>query len=233
MGRSGRLIVLVASVGLALSACGSSAKKVDPAADLRVAKSAVLTAADIPTGFTATPHTDSDDLPAAAKKSFAECMHVDETLFDDTPGAQKADSPDFKRGDAAEIDSSVEIDPKKKDIDTGYEQMAESQTPDCLGQLFDSAFKSSAASQPGVTFGKVAVTRDSVNGIGDRGFVFSLTIPVTAQRQSLTFYFDIFLVQRDRAGVTVSVFQTNARFARDAELRLVRTVVDRVGDGAK
>jgi hypothetical protein len=233
MRRSRRVIVLLASVGLALSGCGSSAKKVDPAADLRVAKSAVLTAADVPTGFTGTPHTDSDDLPAAANKGFADCMHVAETLFDDTPGAQKADSPDFKKGDAAEIDSSVEIDPKKKDIDTGYEQMAQSATPACLGQLFDSAFKSSVGSQPGVTFGKVAVTRDSVTGIGDRGFSFSLTIPVTAQSQSLTLYFDIFLVQRDRAGVTVSVFQTNARFDRNTELRLVRTVVDRVGDGAK
>ena len=48
------IVVLVAL--LALAACGSSAKKVDPAADLAVAKSAVLTAADVP-GYTGSPHT--------------------------------------------------------------------------------------------------------------------------------------------------------------------------------
>jgi hypothetical protein len=230
--RARRAVVLLSGVALALSSCGGSADKVDPAADLRVAKSAVLTSADVPSGFTGTPHTDSDDLPASSKKAFADCMHVDATFFDDTPGAQKADSPDFKKGDD-EIDSSVEIDPKKKDIDKGYEQMALSRTPACLGQLFDSAFKSSAGSQPGVTFGTVKVTRASVPGIGDRGFSFSGTIPVTAATQSLTFYFDVFLVQRDRAGITVSSFQTNAPLDRDTELRLVRTIVDRVGDSAK
>ncbi|MDQ1533005.1 MAG: hypothetical protein QOF28_766 [Actinomycetota bacterium] len=227
-----RVVVLFSGVALALSGCGGSAKKVDPAADLRVAKSAVLVAADVPSGFTGTPHTNSDDLPASAKKAFAECMHADATLFDDTPGAQKADSADFKKGDD-EIDSSVEIDPKKKDIDKGYEQMAQSQTPACLGQLFDSAIKSSAGSQPGVTYGTVKVTRASVTGIGDRGFTFSGTIPITAQSQALTFYFDVLLVQRDRAGITISTFQTNAPLDHDTELRLVRTVVDRVGDGAK
>jgi hypothetical protein len=227
-----RVIAFLSGLALALSSCGGSAKKVDPAADLRAAKSAVLASADVPTGFTGTPHTDSDDLPAAAKKAFADCMHVDVTLFDETPGAQKADSPDFKKGDS-EIDSSVEIDPKKKDLDSGYQQMAQSQTPACLGQLFDSAFKSSAGSQPGVTFGKVNVTRASVTGIGDRGFSFSGTIPVSAASQSLIFYFDVFLVQRARAGITISTFQTNAPFDHDTELRLVRTVVDRVGDSAK
>jgi hypothetical protein len=232
MRRTGRVIGLLSGLALAVSACGGSAKKVDPAADLRVAKSAVLIAADVPSGFTGTPHTDSNDLPASAKKAFANCMHTDVTLFDDTPGAQKADSPDFKKGDD-EIDSSVEIDPKKKDIDTGYEQMAQSQTPACLGQLFDSAIRSTAGSQPGVTYGTVKVTRASVTGIGDRGFTFTGTIPITAQSQSLTFYFDVLLVQRDRAGITVSTFQTSGPFDHDTELRLVRTIVDRVGDGAK
>ncbi len=222
----------MAGLALALSSCGGSGKKVDPAADLRVAKGAVLTSADVPAGFKGTPHTNSNDLPASAKKSFADCMHVDLTLFDDTPGAQNADSDDFKKGDD-EIDSSVEIDPTKKDVDTGYEQMAQSQAPACIGQLFDGAFKSAAGSQPGVTFGKVKVTRTSLTGIGDRGFIFSATIPVTAASQSLTFYFDILLVQRDRAGVTVSAFQTNTPLDHDTELRLVRTVVDRIGDNAK
>src|SRR5437870_3778472 len=109
MSRTGRVVALMSGVALVLSSCGSSAKKVDPAADLRVAKSAVLTAADVPSGFHGSPHTNSGDLPAAAKKGFAKCMKVDLTLFDDTPGAQKADSDDFKAGDS-EIDSSVEID---------------------------------------------------------------------------------------------------------------------------
>ena len=47
--RTGSILLLVSS--LALASCGSSAKKVDPAADLALAKRAVLVKADLP-GYT-------------------------------------------------------------------------------------------------------------------------------------------------------------------------------------
>ena len=105
-----------------MAACGGSAKKVDPAADLALAKSAVLTDADVP-GYTGSPHTPSDDIPAAAKKEFATCMKAPTTIFDDAPGAQKADSPDFAKGQA-QVSNSIEIDPKKSDVDKGWSQIS-------------------------------------------------------------------------------------------------------------
>ena len=99
---------------LSFAACGgSSAKKVDPAADLALAKRVVLTKADLP-GYTGKPHTKSDDLSSTQKKDFATCVGLPTTIFDDTPGAQNVDSPDFSKGRAS-VSDSVEIDPKKRD----------------------------------------------------------------------------------------------------------------------
>src|SRR5437870_1846651 len=87
-----RFSVVVVVSGLLVASCGSSSSKADPAADLAVAKAASLTAADLP-GYSAKPHKESGDLPASAKKNFADCLGVSATFFDDTPGQQEANSP--------------------------------------------------------------------------------------------------------------------------------------------
>ncbi len=68
--RAGSVVVVVACAMLGLGACGGSAKKVDPVADLARREGRGLTSADLP-GCTSTPYKPSDDLPAAAKKDSA------------------------------------------------------------------------------------------------------------------------------------------------------------------
>ena len=222
------LFVLVPLLGLA--ACGGSTKKVDPAADLALAKRSVLIAADLP-GYTGTAHSNSDDIPASVKKNFADCMKVPTTIFDDTPGAQKADSADFAKGEA-QISDSIEIDPKQSDIDDGFKQISQAGTEPCLQKLFEAAISSGASGTPGVRFGNADVSRFDV-GVGSKSVGYTLKISASAAGNTSVFYIDLVFLPRDRAGLEFDFFNLGTPTDRTLLKALVQKVYDRVGNGAK
>jgi hypothetical protein len=219
-------IVLVPA--LMLGACGSSTKKVDPAADLAVAKAAGLTAADLP-GYKETPYKKSSDVPASVKKDFATCLHVKTTVLDDTPGAQKANSSDFDKGNAT-VSGSVEIDPKKSDIDTGWNALNKPGIERCLEQLFQAAVRLAAPSG-GVTFGATSVTKFDV-GVGKRSVGYSVKITASSQGVNVVFYADFVFVARDRAGIELDALNLSKPFSRAKEAALARAIYDRIGTKA-
>jgi hypothetical protein len=211
---------------LAFAGCGGSSAKADPKTDLANAKAATLTASDLP-GYTATPYQPSGDIPASLKKNFANCIHEPATILDDTPGAQTAHSPDLKKQDAT-VSAEVEIDPKRSDIDKGWNQLSKSGMEPCLGQLFVAAFKLGAS---GATVGNPTVTRFSV-GVGSRSVGYAIKIPATAQGVSVVAYLDAVFVARDRAGINLFTSNVGQPFDRATEKSLVRTMYDRVGSKA-
>ena len=149
----GKLVILL--VALLLGGCGGATTKVDPAVDLALAKTAVLTAADLP-GYSEKPYQESSDFPDSVKNDFAKCLNVDATFFDDIPGAQSVHSSDFEK-DRASISSSIEIDPRRSDIDHGWDQFTRAGIEPCLQRLFDAGLKLVAPS--GAAFGATTVTR--------------------------------------------------------------------------
>jgi hypothetical protein len=209
------------------AACGSSTKKVSPTADLALAKSATLTAADLP-GYFSKPYQQSSDLPASVKQNFAKCLNVSLTIFDDTPGAQKAHSPDFTKNSAS-VSSSVEIDSHASDIDKGWTELTAPGTAHCLEQLFQSAVKLSAPN--GVTFGNTTVDKFDV-GIGSRSIGYTAKFSATSQNRSLAFYVDLVFVPRDRAGIELDAFNVAQPFNRATEIALAQKMYDRIGTKA-
>ena len=226
--RASSIVLFVSLFGLA--ACGSSAKKVDPAADLAVAKRAVLTAADLP-GYTSAPHTSNDDLPAANKKSFAACMGAPTTIFDDVPGAQKADSPDFSKA-KTQVSNTVTLDPKKSDVDNGWNQVTSSKTAPCLQKLFDDLFRSDAANTPNVVFDPTKVARFEP-GVGSRSVGYSLAFSASSSGRRISFFADIVFVGRDRAEMDLEFFNQDAAVDRSFETSLAQKSYDRIGRDAK
>jgi hypothetical protein len=221
-----RTPILLVAV-LVFGACGGSTKKVDPAADLAVAKTAALTAADLPSYF-AKPFQKSSDIPISVKKNFAKCLNVAVTIFDDTPGAQKVHSPDFTRNSES-VSSSVEIDPKASDVDKGWNQLTTPGVARCLQQLFQAAVKLSAPS--GVTFGATTVTKFDV-AVGSRSIGYTAKFSATSQSKALVFYVDFVFVARDRAGIEVDTSNVGQPFDRAAEIALARKMYDRIGTKA-
>jgi hypothetical protein len=226
--RTGSVLLLVSL--LALVACGGSAKKVDPAADLATAKSALLTEADV-SGYTGEPHTPSDDIPDAEKKSFADCMGVSVSIYDDVPGAQKADSPDFSKGDAT-ISNSVAIDPKQSDVEDRWKQVTSSKTAPCFQVLFEHLFKAGIADIPNVTAGPTDITKFDP-GIGDRSVGYSVTFSATSEGNEVSFFADVVFFPRDRAEVDLDFFNQGTPLSRSFEIALAQTVYDRIGSLAK
>jgi hypothetical protein len=222
--RSGAL--MLASF-LVLGGCGGSAKRVDPAADLALANAAGLATADL-RGYTSTPYQKSGDIPDPVKKNFAKCLNVKATIFDDTPGAQKVNSPDFKQGTTT-VSGSVDIDPKRSDIDSGWNTLAKSGFERCMQQLFDAVFTSAMPS--GATVGATTVTKFDV-GVGSRSLGVEAKTSISYRGRSFVSYIDFLMVARDRAGIEVDTVQLNQPFDRATEIALAQTVYDRIGTKA-
>jgi hypothetical protein len=227
--RVGSVSVLVSLV--ALSACGGTTfEKVDPAADLAHAQASVLTPTDVP-GYTSAPHEPSDDTPAAAKQQFAACTHAPRSIFDDTPGAQKADSPDFSRGDAS-ITNHVEIDPKQSDVDADWKVLSQPGIDVCFEQFFESAVQAGSAANPGVSIGAASVTSFDP-AVGSRSAGFTVKFSASGSGGTKSFVADLILVARGRAEVDLDFFDVGSSLDRRLEVSLARKVYDRIGDSAK
>jgi hypothetical protein len=221
-------IVLLASL-FAVSACGSSAKKVDPAADLALAKRAVPTQADVP-GYTSAPHTPADDLPATLRKSFDGCLKVSASLFDDTPGAQKASSDDYSKGQA-QISANAKVYPKKSDLDADFTALANAGTGACLQKLFEAAAQSGQANGQNLTIGKESVNQFDP-GIGGHSVGYALQLTLTLGKQSAVFFADVIFLQRDRAGLDFEFVDIGTAPDRALATSLVQKSYDRIGKDA-
>lgn len=162
---------------LVASACGSSSAKADPAADLQVAKGAVLTKADLPASFDASPYNSSNSLPDSAKLDFANCMNTKLSIFSDSPGEQKVNSDDFDDSNSqgqTEIQNEVDVYPKKSTVNDDYNVLTKDAATGCLQKLFTTAIQaaqtqSTDTTDPGSgpTFGTVTVAKLNVSGVGD------------------------------------------------------------------
>jgi hypothetical protein len=212
---------------LMLYGCGGGTKKVDPVADLGVANASVLTTADL-SGYAATPYQKSGDIPAAVKQDFATCLNAKVTIFDDTPGAQKAHSSDFKQGSTT-VSSSVEIDPKRSDVDNGWNTIANPAFDRCAQQLFTAIFKLTLPS--GATVGATTVTKFDP-AIGNRSTGVEAKTSLSYRGRSFVSYIDFLLIARDRAAIEVDTVQLGEPFNRTTEIALARTMYDRVGTKA-
>jgi len=220
---------------LVVAACGGGGSKANPQADLALAKGAVLTSSDAPAGYTATPHSSSGDPPEQTKRDFANCLSTDFTFFDDVKGAQKTDGPDLVNKDTdAEIDNSIEIDPKKSEIDKGYNLFQNPNIDECLGKLFDTVVKQAQPSNGSgqATFGTSTVSTFPVDGVGDRGKGFRVVLPFTTPQGQANAYIDFLFVQRGRAGLTLSSQTFGTQPDRATELALVKLMSDRLGQKA-
>jgi hypothetical protein len=220
--RATAILLLVA--GLLASGCGSSAKKADPADDLALIRHASLTAADLP-GYSGSKHDATDDVPACIRKSFAECMKVPATVFDDTPNSQRVDSDNFSKGEAA-VSSELRIYSAQSDVDDRWQQVAKPATGPCLARLFENGAKLGA--DAGVTFGASSGTQFEV-GVGARSVGYSVKLTLTADKETTVFYADVVFAQRGRAVVSIESVDVGAPSDRALQIGLVQKVYDRLG----
>jgi hypothetical protein len=235
--RGTRFFVPVIALVLVAAACGGgSSKKSDPAADLAVAKGAVLTKADMPSGFDSSPHDPSGGPPDAAKLAFANCLNTKVDLFTDSPGEQKANSDDFSNTTTnAFIENEVDVYPDKKVINEGYEVLTKSNAANCVGELVKSTIAAAGNGSNPVTNLQTTAQTLPVDKVGDRAVGFRTTIHFTQGGQDQSGFLDLIQAQKGRALVilTTTVESGDTPFDVATETQLVNKVVTRLDDQVK
>ena len=212
----------------ALYGCESSSAKVDPGADLAVAKAARIKGADLPGYRERAYHPSADEMPARLKRDFANCLHVGTTLFDETRGAQTAHSSDFAKGDAT-VSSNVEIDPTRASIDKGWKALTLPGVGKCLEQLFQSAIKQDAPADLVTT--NATIAKFSL-GVGSRSVGYSVKFSASGLGSEFVFYTDLLFIARGRAGISIEVSNVGKPFDRSTEIALAHKMYNRIGTKA-
>jgi hypothetical protein len=236
--RGSRFFVPVIALVVVASACSSSgsSKKSDPAADLTVAKGAVLTKADMPSGFDSSPHDASGGPPDAAKLAFANCLNTKVDLFTDAPGEQKAYSDDFSNTSTnVFIENEVDVYPDKKTINDGYTVLTKSNAPNCVAELVKSTIAASGNGTNPITNLQTSAQTLPLDKVGDRAVGFRTTIHFTQAGQDQSGFLDLIQAQKDRAVVdlTTTVESGDSPYDVATEAQLVNKVIARIDDQVK
>jgi hypothetical protein len=235
--RGTRFLVPLFALALVASACGgSSGKKADPAADLSVAKGAVLVKGDLPSGFDSSPHDPSGGPPDAAKLAFANCLNTKVDLFNDSPGEQKANSDDFSNTSTnAFIENEVDVYPDKKTLNDGYAVLTKSNAPNCVAELVKSTIAAAGNDTNPVTNLQTTAQTLPVDKVGDRAIGFRATIHFIQGGQDQSGFLDLVQAQKGRAVVilTTTVESGDTPFDVATETQLVNKVITRLADQVK
>jgi hypothetical protein len=197
----------------------------DAEADRATAEAAVLQSSDLP-DYTASPES-GREASDAAKQDFADCLGVENSFFDDTPGAQKVEGDNFERN-GVQITSTASVHPTQATIDERFAQFSQPNVDECLADFFASEMKARLGGNVSVD-----VTPQTFDvGIGEQSLGVGLEITVTSDNQETTLYGEYLLASRDRAGLTVTVFSEAGAVDREMAIELLQTMYDRVGDRA-
>jgi hypothetical protein len=241
-GKRGLGVLLLAVVLVTTAACGSAKPKTAPntpdqiKADRAIAKQALLTLSDLPSGYKGSPHKHSsgNDIPPKVEAKFIACTHIPKRLVDNTNDDQpSADAPDFTKGDVttgptSEIDSSVEIDRSSKDISEPIDLLAQKGTAACFQPFFHAAIAQALKGEKGVSLGVLTVKSVSSGDAGDQGVGFQGRVDVVGPAATIPFYFDMFFVRSGRALVELSGNGTREPVGLDFEHQLLATMLERL-----
>ena len=209
------------------------------AADKATIKAALLTADDLPLGYTGAPHDNSstNDPPKAVQDAFVACSGFPKRLVDEkTADPPHAAAPDFTkgeigRGSATEVDSSIELDRSSKDISGPMSHLSDPKAAKCFEPLFSSIFQQGQASEPKVSFSKVSVVKLDAGSVGDQSAAFQGHVTISGNGLSIPIEFDLYFVRSGRAVVELTTIGYTAPFDKTLAEKLIKTMIGRLKVG--
>jgi hypothetical protein len=225
---------MVAAATLALAACGgandnqktapaatattaaeTTSTAVDVAADKAKARTLVLAASDLPSGWKATSHQD-DPSEQALQDEFATCIG---RPTQSSYVTASANSPDFGKGDA-QVNSEVQIVKTTADFDADVAATRSAKFMPCYKRQLTKSLQQVT----GATVRSITVTQLPVASHGEFSAGYRATIRLEAQGQTVTMYGDDILLGKDRMQLTASFFDVQ----RPPDTALENAVVDKL-----
>jgi hypothetical protein len=231
-----RIVIPVVGVVLAVagSACGSSSSgssstttSSSPAAkvasDRAVAQQINLQAGDFPTGWQAQPSSSSGSSTAGTRQLLT-CLDVSPSLAATTV---EVDSPNFSQSQpAGELDagSNVAFAPTTAQLTRSFQAFSSPKANSCVQSVLAAELQRQKVSSSGaltVTSAPVAVPT------GDEALAFTATTSVVTQGQTVPIEFQITLVGRGRAEISMLTAGIAATFPQSLQQSLLSAMTNR------
>jgi hypothetical protein len=211
-----RALPAVAVVALALAASAAARKPHDPqqkpnAADMARARELVVHKFDLVGTWKAEKSKSNDDTT---------CKAHDPDLSD-LIVTGKAESPDFTRADGVLISSSAEVYDAAEQMRASFDRFVRPAVITCVDQALREGAK------PATT--KMLMGRRApIVRYGDRTARYQFVWTITDQGKTVKAYADIYLLGKDRKGVTIFIFSSPDQVTAAAQRALVKRVADRL-----
>ena len=218
-----------------VSACTSaSAPKQNVATDRAAALAAVLKPSDLPSGWTAKPHsrpaggTGSDD-------ALAKCLGV--PLSDlNTQGPASVNSPDFTDAANRSIANSVTYGATSPLTRRRFNELAGPRASGCLASALGAYLQAqlthpsnpSATGPPGVSLGNPSAAKIPFAVAGDQTIAYEVAFPIVTAGASIKVLLDLVIAIKGRASVEMNFTTVGAPFAPDQEQKYFKAVVGRL-----
>jgi hypothetical protein len=181
-----------------------------------IAKSMLLRLSDLPTGWRAQPHEESEG-----------CAGIDK-LTERYDVLAKADSKDFARGDTTEASSSAGLFSDERTAHEALNYLEASVQSKKFRECVDDLLREQADED--ITFGDVQVGQVSFPTLGDRSSAWEVVIPAKTQGFSFTAYADAVYMTTSRALAVVLFSDVGTPFDEAMRERLARIVEKRMNE---
>jgi hypothetical protein len=181
-----------------------------------IARSMLLRLSDLPTGWRAQPHEESEG-----------CAGIDK-LTERYDVLAKADSKDFARGDTTEASSSAGLFNDEQTAREALDYLEASVQSKKFRECVDDLLREQADED--VTFGDVQVGQVSFPTLGDRSSAWEVVIPAKTQGFSFTAYATAVYMTRSSALAVVLFSDVGTPFDEGMRERLARIVEKRMDE---
>lgn len=205
-------------------------------ADQELAASLLLTVADLPRGWTASPRKPRSDSPALtdAGSQFALCLGVppeEVGAVIDHEEKAKARSDKLKFGKNQEIENEITVKATADDAENALSLFQRPGTLDCFKDFFDTGVQAELSesgdfSEQGISIGAIEIQPATLDLHTD-AVTYRASLPISAPGITIDARFDFVFAVKGRTELTFTFSNLGELFPEDLEVEAANIVIDR------
>lgn len=206
-----------------------------PLDPITLAETALLTAADFPPGWTATPQEPDGDEDDELDARVDECIGLGPDAVTPTLDDLDAESPEFESSDGSfDVEHSVVVLPDEATALRAMAEIGDEDAPGCFVSVFDSFFAERMADPdqtdfpPGTELGEIVIEPLGVTPPPDITVAVRYLIPLSIGDDTLTLVIESWYVRQGRALARVQFRSVGQIFPFDGVEALMAIVVERL-----
>jgi hypothetical protein len=217
-------MMVLTLLGLPWSGAGAAQSQ---APTLSQARKDLLTLADMPSGWTSTKNTNSNSEVGSAQ--LAHCVGVATALVSENPPS--VNSKEFQNADdTLEVTDNVTVFPSAKNAAAEFAIGSNPKLPSCMTALASGSLKTKlfGKTPKGTTIGTPLVSAVSGSAFGPGVDGYSLSVPITAQGQTINVTATQLVAVKGRLGHQVDFTSFNAPFSLALEQQIMQVATSRL-----